>query len=42
MLPCERHVHLHKSNIFETIFEQIQKYHKREAEMDSEMIEKNI
>ena len=44
MLPCWRRVHLHKSAksvSFKTIFEQIQKSHKKDAhQIDPKMIRK--
>ena len=39
-LPCRRRVHLYKSNIFKTIFEQIQKMHENDAKNDTKIINK--
>ena len=38
--PCWRHVHLHKSTNYKTIFEQLQTNHKSDAKIDHTMIEK--
>ena len=40
MLPCWRHVHLHKSASFRLIFEKIQTNHKMVAKIDPETTEK--
>ena len=39
MRPCGRHVHLHKSASFKTIFEQFQTNHKNDAIIVPKMIE---
>ena len=42
MFPCKRRVHLHESAIFETIFEQMQKYLQNDAKKYLKMIERSI
>ena len=42
MIPCWRRVHFHKSTIFETMLEKIQKHHKHYAKIDPKMIENSI
>ena len=42
MLQCKRHVHLHKSISFKTIFEQIQTICKSDAKNDSKMMRTSI
>ena len=42
MLPCKRRVHLHKSAILETIFEQIKTSHKNYVKINPDMAEQSI